>query len=574
MALRALLLPSLVAAAALLATLPRLAASRDRLDAGEVTQAGRSLDRALDQVLAAPAGAAGPRCLLFLVDATRALREAGFRERLGQAFHRRVKDLYGVEVGLALVGAKGAEVVPLGGDRLRVLTELETALAAAPANPVRNLYADVRVAADLLAGREGARELVLVSLDNGDVEDDLEATVRALERAKVRVSVIAREAWLADSYAWSHPTTVSAPKGSTLQGGDGAWPQLPFGWLLQQQDGHEVAPGGLALFGLSRLAAASLGRVFLVAGSGGAHACAALGVCSWCNGDHLPPGEVYLPHRVKALAPSVESRDDVLAADARDPWVRRALELWTACAKEGLVRARPPVGVSGATLKLEAPRTGGWTTPLPQNGLGFSRHAKEAAHLRGVAERLLALYDADLARLGPDVGHPRHRAAAETAGVMLHLTVVNLELFEAFCREIAPALTARESAAPQPPEIARLGEDQRYVGWTTTTHCLCHGLLPFRSMRLGWTAEVRDARLAALETRLQAFFGRYDHTPFGIAVRRAGLSMFQLTVQGKVVGPPPRRGGSNESGGESTTTQRPGRSGGGSGDGGPATTGK
>ena len=48
------------------------------------------------------------------------------------------------------------------------------------------------------SGKSGSREIVLVTLENGDAEDDVEATVAALGRAGVKLSVIAREAFLAN----------------------------------------------------------------------------------------------------------------------------------------------------------------------------------------------------------------------------------------------------------------------------------------------------------------------------------------------------------------------------------------
>jgi hypothetical protein len=83
-----------------------------------------------------------------------------------------------------------------------------------------------------------------------------------------------------------------------------------------------------------------------------------------------------------------------------------------------------------------------------------------------------------------------------------------------------------------------------------------------------------SARLDALDRLLSGFFARYDHTPFGAAVRRSGLTTFSPTVQGKVLPPPPRERSSTEEQDAPVTTDRPGRSGGGSGESGPATTGK
>lgn len=549
---------------------------REERSASDVTQPGRNLDRALDAVLAPDPDRPAPRTLLFLVDPTRTLQEFGFRERLAQALTRRARDLKDVDVGLALVGAKGTIVRPPSGDRVQWLLDLDQALAAAKGNPVRNVYADVRAAAGSFSGEKGARDLVLVTLDNGDVEDDLEATVKALERAKVRLSVVAREAYLADSYAWSHKGSVEPPKGTSLLGGDGAWPEIPWGWLLQQETGHEVAPSGLAAYGLTRLAAASGGRVFLAAASTGAHACAIYGTCNFCSGaEHLPPWEAYQAHRVKTLAPSIAARADVLDADAKDPWLKRTLALWADAGKAGLIRSRPVATAGGGSLTLEPPKAGGPGLAVPLGSLGFARVAKDAAKARSEAERLLAAYDADLAKIDATDGAARHRATAELSAVLLHLTALNLALLEAFALDAGPAMLAASDAGPAAPETGLVGAGYRIVGWSYHTHCLCHGVEPFRQVRMGLAPDAQTALLDALDARLKPFFARYDHTPFGVAARRSGLSLFVPTVQGKVTPPPPRKGGSRENeDAPTTTTDRPGRGGGGSGEGGPATTGK
>jgi hypothetical protein len=554
-----------------------VAGEREARTASDVTQPGRNLDRALDAVLAPDPERPAPRSLIFLVDPTKTLQEFGFRERLAQALQRRAADLKGVDIGLALVGGKGSLVRAPSADRLQWLLDLDQALAAAKGNPVRNVYADVRAAAGAFAGEKGARDLVLVTLDNGDAEDDLEATVKALERARVRLTVIAREAYLADSYAWSHRGSVEAPKGTSLLGGDGAWPEIPWGWLLQQETGHEVAPSGLAAYGLTRLAAESGGRVFLAAASTGAHACAIYGTCSFCSGaEHLPPWEAYQAHRVKALAPSIASRADVLDRDAKDPWLRRTLALWTDAGKAGLIRSRPTAAHGAGGLALEPPKSGAPSFAVPLGSLAFPRVAKDAAKARQEAERLLLAFDADVAKLAPDDGAARHRATAELSGVLLHLTAVNLALLEAFCQEAGPAMLEPPDAVPAAPETGLVGAGYRVVGWSYHTHCLCHGVEPFRQVRMALAPDAQKALLDALAARLGPYFARYDHTPFGVAARRSGLALFVPTVQGKTTPPPPRKGGSRESDEDAPTTpsDRPGRSGGGSGEGGPATTGK
>src|SRR5437763_192552 len=87
-------------------------------------------------------------------------------------------------------------------------------------------FAPARAVAQSLAGKPGSHEVLLVTLENGDVEDDLEATVTALRHAHVRTFVLAHEAFLSDSYATSH-YAPAPPKGTTWSGEDGAFAEVP-----------------------------------------------------------------------------------------------------------------------------------------------------------------------------------------------------------------------------------------------------------------------------------------------------------------------------------------------------------
>ncbi len=544
-------------------------------DAGEVTAPGRSLDRALDMVLGRTATAeAGQRAFIIVVDATKNLREAGFHDRLASSLERKRRELAGVPVGLSIAGARGSVSVAPTTDREALLAELAKALDAATTSPVRNLYAEVRSAAGAFPQGATERHVVLVSLDNGDAEDDVEATVRAVQRAKATCSVIAREAFLADSYPLSHSGMVSAPKGTALAAGDGAFQDVPWGWLFQQDIGNEAASSGFAAWGLTRLAAASGGRVHLAAASGGTHQCEALGGCWLCSSDHLPKTQWFEAHRLQVVAPSAASRDDVLAAGLRDPWLRAILDVWAKASKEGLLRSRPTVSPSGSTLKVEE-RTAGQIPGLTGSSLAFQRLSQQAAKMRTAAVKLLADYEADLAKIEPSQGSQRWRASADYTRVMLHLTIANLELYEGFCAEAGPSICGKADREAVAPEVPRFSEDQKVTGLSYSTDCLCHGLEPFRSRRMAGGAAF-TARYDVLKQVLDDYFARYDHTPWGTAVRRSGLAVFVPIVRGKYVPPPPRNGGSTE--GDPGTTSggnRPDRAGGDGGDsgGGGASTG-
>src|SRR5690606_2777851 len=103
---------------------------------------------------------------------------------------------------------------------------------ATPALDFQNVYADVRKALGAFGGGSAERVLLLVTLENGDVEDDVEQTVALANRAKARIEVLTSEATLADCY-WAHRQYQEKPRGTTLTGADGAVIDVPWGFLFQ-----------------------------------------------------------------------------------------------------------------------------------------------------------------------------------------------------------------------------------------------------------------------------------------------------------------------------------------------------
>ena len=74
-----------------------------------------------------------------------------------------------------------------------------------PSTTIQNVYASLRKAADFLEDRPGKKEILLVTLENGDGEDDLERTVSHLVKKGVKVQAITREAYLSDTYWLRRP---------------------------------------------------------------------------------------------------------------------------------------------------------------------------------------------------------------------------------------------------------------------------------------------------------------------------------------------------------------------------------
>jgi hypothetical protein len=550
-----------------LAALPAAAEEEGATVAG-TTERGRSLARILDNVLL-PGGrpVTDARTLVFLLDATPSLQSAGFAAEFASALDRAAPQLGETEIGVLGVGAAAEPACDPTTDRAAVRAAVDEVLAR-PVSTFQNLYADVRRAATLLKRHGGARDLVLVSLENGDGEDDLVGTARALRQGRITLQAVARQAFLSDTY-WIHHA-AQAPRGVDLHGADAAFVELPWGYLFQQGVANESVASGFPMYGLSRLAAESGGKVWLYyPPSTLGHRCSPSAGCLFCTQDHIPHDHGLQGHRLRTLAPSAGTRREALKAAAQDPAYRAVLRAWELLAKKGLVRSRPSVKRAGGGLQIEKNQQGRWAE---LSSTSYSSLAARADRLGPVVEAIRRDLEADLAGLDDDACLPRYRAMGETTVVLLEITRVNLLLFAAFCREVAPQLASRRADDLEPPEIPTYQGDVRFTGVGFSNLSLCHGVAPFLEVYLPGGEPVREA-LRALDARVAPFLDRHAHTPFAAVVRESGLARFHLTIRGKYV-PPPKRVIPGESPDETTTpTDRPPRGGPTTGGGGGPTTG-
>jgi hypothetical protein len=542
-------------------------AAGDVPTAAEVTERGRSLAAALDQLLAPEKPQEG-RVVWLLLDPSPSLATARFGEEFDAALTRNAQRLAGTKIGLFLAGTEGAPALAPTDDFAALAGAVRTALVR-PRDTFRDVYADVRHVAGAFSGAAAPREILLVTLENGDAEDEVEATAGLLARRDIRLSAISREAFLSDTYWLNRGPT--APRGYDMAGGDAAFIQVPWGWLFQQETANEVVPSGFGMYGITRLAAASGGRVFLFYPTSAADvACTRFGSCPFCANDHIGCRETYQSHRLRALSPLAGSRSEVFAAAARDPYLKAVLRAWDRASKDGLVRSRPSVEISGGTLKPERRQLG--SAAGISSSLNFSSQQARADRMVKDCDRVIADLESDMERAAAAGGSDRYRTIAELTRVLLHVTRVNLILFSGFCREAGPEILASaKKRDAEPPEVPRYTAEFRITGISYSMMPLCHGVKPFSELHLPGGEEA-DRAIAALAPVVEGFVSRHAHTPFAEAVRRSGLARFQLVGIGHPGQPPDRTISGSQSG--STATQgraRPPRAGAGSsGTGGPA----
>lgn len=505
--------------------------------AADVTEPLRDLDRALKITLSdTPADQADPARTLFVyIDATPSLKKAEFAAKFAHAIRENAKKLLHTRIGVAAVGKERPIRLAPTMDHAKVARFIEE-MPATPPNQIHNVYAGIRRLAAAFKG-SGQRDILLITLENGDAEDALETTVAHLKSNGVRLSAIVRESYISDSYwfkrrrYWHDTRRVQVPKDCELIGGDSPFIDLPWGWVFQQTVINEVVPSGFAVYGITRLAVATKGRVFLYSPPSAAkHRCAVYGACLFCQGDHLADGEAYAGFKLQELAPLAVSRKEAYRAVATDPYFRAVIAAWRAAAKAGVIQTSPAVQLVGATVRPDRNRGGAYLGFF--HSTSFERHERRAQKAIAACSVIIdkleqAMRDAASQGWSRAPGAGRQRAVAALTRVYLYLTRTNLVSFAGWCRDVAPQLIDKRRAAPTPPELPQLGEGRQAIGVTYRNFCLCHGVAPFFRVRLpGGKALTKELHL--LEHVTKEFIRDYRQTPYAVALHRAGIARFHL----------------------------------------------
>jgi hypothetical protein len=545
--------------------------AQEATSSAAITAAGRSMSQALDSVLGGGGREGGAtRVVILLIDPSPAVQKAGFVAELQAAIGRNKARLTHTRIGIAGVGVRRPLVHKPSLDHAACVVAVKNLLAK-PSGKIRNVYKDIRSLVPAFIPNPGDRELVLVALENGDAEDSIETTALALRRAKIVFRCITSESYLADSY-WSARPYQRAPSKCTLTGGDGAFVELPWGWLMQSTIANEVAPSSFAPYPFSRLAAVTKGRAHIYSPSSSGHTCAIHGSCLFCNNDHSPAGDRYWRARLSRYAPSIKSRRQVFAAAAGDPAFRAMLKSWQKASRAGLVRSSPSVKIAGNGLAPQRSRPGRFSNLFIN--ASFERNAGKALKFAKDCDRIREILAKELASIPLSKGIPRYRAMAEFTAVMLQLTKVNLVGYAGWCREVAPLLVAKIPPEYLAPEVDSMNRGRRPVGVSFGNYSLCHGVRPFFDVELPGGAGLRK-ELEILDSLMSSFENLYGHTPIAAGMHRSGIAHFRITYPGIAAkGGPRKRPRSTQDVDPVTERGRPARPGRSSGSSAGPTTGK
>lgn len=537
--------------------------------AARITEPGRSIERPLDLVLAGRTNKPIERTLMVVVDASDGLSQAGFADAFAKAVEANKAVLVRTQIGFGLVGNKACVIVPPTLAHQEVVAAVRRHTTRGDSG-LRNIYESLRLAGAAMYRSKGERTLLLVSLENGDLEDEVEKTAQQLRKANIRVEVLASETTLADSY-WQRRPNQPKPSGTNLFGGDGVVVDVPFGFLFQYEPANEVTPSGYAMWGLNRLAAATDGRVFLHASSKQLqHTCAFTGTCLFCDGDHELSDAAWNSALVAQMAPLTGARKQALKELGGDPCFRLVMKTWLDASKEGLIQSAPAVRVMATSASPDRVREGRDLRLLLAGN--FERKAKQAEL---AAKKALGLRDqlaAAIKKLPVEGVCYRARASAEYTLVMMQLTRVNLLTFVGFCREWAPKWFDQRGDEPLLPELLPFNRSENPAGIGYSNLSLCHGVRPFYDVELPG-GELFRQELMKLDAMFNGFQRRYGKSQFGYALRRNGIARFHPVFRGITKGPARKRPKSATQPKGPITPRRPARRGGGSGSAGGPTTG-
>ncbi len=306
----------------------------------------------------------------------------------------------------------------------------------------QDVYAEIRRVLPAVRKGKGSKEIVLVTLENGDAETELEKTVTQLERGHVRLSVITREAFLSDAVWAVDPP--KAPRGTDFTGAENAFIELPWGFRFQWGIANNGVLSGFAMYGPTRLAAATGGKVYLYyPPSGYPHHCRPhrQSSCLFCEEDHTPEDEVYQSQRLRAVAPPTTARSALIREAASDPFYRAVLFAWEQASRGGLVYSRPSLERMGGSVQIDPYPYRGWT-PLGST-ISFTSEAARARKLIRECEEILATLDTDLQDACREGGSERYRAVADTTRLSFLVTRMNLLLYVAWCEDVGPTLVRK-----------------------------------------------------------------------------------------------------------------------------------
>jgi hypothetical protein len=560
------LLPAALPLALLLAA-PSLPASPAGPAAPDkITHRPRSLDEVVDRLAVdIPAQINTQKILVcWLLDSTRLTQQMEIHEKLASRIEKvfAAMDLtwrdrvFMAVCSMGDAGKPAGVVSPVSPDLSPAVKAIRD-LGGAPDNTYKNVEDAIRRVTQAMATFVGRRILVVVTLENGDTEDNLEGTIEKLRGAAIALHIVSREAFYSDPWGDTRNAALHGAWRSyeleppfALTGHDAPAAEYPIGWVFDRTGIHDAVPSGFGLYSLSRLAAATGGTysILMPAETAGPPFCTEAG-CALCEGTHTGCDAVYDPARLALVAPSLGPREAYRADLAKIGLGRSFFQAWQIAWDAGLCAMpptwegrggslNPPKGYRNARGPLH-PRPAGANTPpegtpwsgwdfdgVTHGGMGIASDWKVEDAIRE-CEKAIQTLEAGIRTGGlPEPGR-RLVAAAETLLCQLHATRFNLNQF----RHLRDEMKTSDSALSLPPGLggfvrSSLSEIRRTpeLKWRLDYRNIwfCHGGDRVADVTFLAGPQVRKEQTALVE-RVDRNIQKYKGTPWEVLSRRIGL---------------------------------------------------
>ncbi len=543
------------------------AASRDLLD--RIALRPADIEEVVDRLAAElPAQIKSHKALVcWLLDATRLTQQMDLHTRLAA----RLETAF-APMGSAWKGKVCLAVCSMGGSQkpASVLSPVSPDLAPAlqairmlgtePDDTYKNALDAIRRVSQAMVAFAGRRILVLVTLENGDTEDDIEDTVLRLMKGGISLHVVSREAVYSDPFfearmggLRSYYKSYDLELPYALAGTEGPAPEYPIGWILDRAGIHVNVPSGFGTWALSRLALATGGTYAILAPGdpGSLPFCAEAG-CALCEGAHAGCDACYDPARLALVSPPLAAREACRSDLGKVALARSYFEAWQIAYDAGFCAMPPPVEVKGGNLNPRPPRNA--RAPLqprpvgtigPEPGIPWTGwEAQGATHgAMGVpgdqkaddifreCDKALATLENALRTAGLPRPSIRTVAAAETLLCQLYATRFNLnqlrivrEDLKAIDSPLPSAATLDGFARPAFVDTRKRATD----AWTFDYRNIrfCHGKERVVDVTFLGGAPVRREQLALAE-RVDRALQKYQGTPWEMLLRRIGLVLIR-----------------------------------------------
>ena len=521
--------------------------------------------------------------VVWLIDNASVLKSSGQGKILSDLIVQNFSNKETLYHALYVLGDPTQGLVPPTKEIDRITMAFDVLLKEAPDNRIKNCLLGVRIAGKGASGFRGSRSVVLVTSSNGDNEDQLEETLRFLQKLRVRFFSIAGEAVYSDPYWKSVLAGVSSYSSESekfrrlkfdLAGQESAYIEFPYGWPLMSTDPSYTVPSGFGYYALSRLAVGTGGTYYVYNSGSSSGTFCQTNACLLCGGQHQQCGAHFQSTKLNMTAPDLRARDLVRRDYGRQPVAIAQHRAWVTLQKKGVLRGASQLKLSGKRFREVRSQMGSSSSLISGGGSWKARKGQVLRQIKEV-KAVLAQFLPVLEKFGPDADL-RVRATADAFHLHLKMLLFNLKQFVYFCEEMdrvtrAKALPRKEFGG------AKLDQyiGKRISGYSYRSLYLCHGGAPYRGMTFLGGDLVGEEQRELLDLADQ-LIDRHRSTPWEVLVRRSAFALFTPIIQAgtnkQKKRPKPESSGSGDEATATPNPDRPPRPGaGGSGSGGTAT---